>query len=92
MDAHHPLLSALDTLDPLLDQMISAQRDKVLRLAREAVPNVGLDDILNPHDFPELKAHPTFEYEDGLLAGLMAAQMAMRAEIRQRVMPARPPA
>jgi hypothetical protein len=92
MDTSHPLLQALDTLEPMLDQMITTQRAKVLRLAREAVPNVGLDDILNPHDFPELKAHPTFEYEDGLLAGLMAAQMAMRAEVRQRLMPPRPPA
>jgi hypothetical protein len=87
MDTSHPLLGALDVLEPLFEQMISTQRQKVLRLAREAVPNVGLDDILNPHDFPALKAHPTFEYEDGLLAGLMAAQIAARAEIRQRVLP-----
>ncbi|MEN9797754.1 MAG: hypothetical protein RL653_1450 [Pseudomonadota bacterium] len=91
MDPSHPLLGALDVLEPLFEQMISTQRQKVLRLAREAVPNVGLDDILNPHDFPQLKAHPTFEYEDGLLAGLMAAQMAARAEIRQRVLPPQPP-
>lgn len=91
MDPSHPLLGALDVLEPLFEQMISAQRQKVLRLAREAVPNVGLDDILNPHDFPALKAHPTFEYEDGLLAGLMAAQIAARAEIRQRVLPPQPP-
>ena len=90
MDSSHPLASALELLEPMLEKMISAQRQKVLRLAREAVPNVGLDDILNPHDFPELKAHPTFEYEDGLLAGLMAAQMAVRAEIRQRILPPRP--
>lgn len=90
MDSSHPLASALEILEPMLEKMISTQRQKVLRLAREAVPNVGLDDILNPHDFPELKAHPTFEYEDGLLAGMMAAQMAMRAEIRQRLLPPRP--
>jgi hypothetical protein len=91
MDSPHPLLGALEALEPMFEQMISAQRDKVLRLAREAVPNVGLDDILNPHDFPALKAHPTFEYEDGLLAGLMAAHVAVRAEIRQRVLPPLPP-
>jgi hypothetical protein len=53
-----------------------------LRLAREAVPNLGPEDVLNPHDFPELKAHPTFEFEDGLLAGLLSAQVAVRAELR----------
>ena len=40
--------------------------------------------MLNPHDFPELKAHPTFEFEDGLLSGLVAAQVALRAEHRKR--------
>lgn len=67
----------------LFTAMISQQRDKVLRLAREAVPNIGPEDVLNPHDFPQLKAHPTFEYEDGILAGLVAAQIAVRAEIKQ---------
>jgi hypothetical protein len=70
--------------EALLDQMISQQRAKVLRLAREAVPNIGPEDVLNPHDFPELKAHPTFEFEDGLLSGLVAAQVALRAEHRGR--------
>ncbi len=70
--------------EALLEQMISQQRAKVLRLAREAVPNIGPDDVLNPHDFPQLKAHPTFEFEDGLLSGLVAAQVALRAEYRRR--------
>jgi hypothetical protein len=68
--------------DSLFEKMIGQQRAKVFRLAREAVPTIGPDDVLNPHDFPELKAHPTFEYEDGHLAGLLAAQMAFRAEVR----------
>ncbi len=73
--------------EALLEQMISQQRVKVLRLAREAVPNIGPEDVLNPHDFPELKAHPTFEFEDGLLSGLVAAQIALRAEHRKRTAP-----
>jgi len=74
----------LEMAESLFDQMISQQRAKVLRLAREVVPNIGPDDVLNPHDFPALKAHPTFEYEDGLLAGLVAAQVALRSEIRKQ--------
>lgn len=73
--------------EALLEQMISQQRAKVLRLAREAVPHVGPEDVLNPHDFPELKAHPTFEFEDGLLSGLVAAQVALRAERRRQADP-----
>jgi hypothetical protein len=73
--------------EALLDEMIGQQRAKVLRLAREAVPNIGPEDVLNPHDFPELRAHPTFEFEDGLLSGLVAAQVALRAEYRRRPVP-----
>ncbi|MBX5481430.1 MAG: hypothetical protein IRZ16_06225 [Myxococcaceae bacterium] len=65
--------------------MIEQQRAKVLRLAREAVPNISPEDVLNPHDFPELKQHPTFEFEDGLLSGLVAAKIAVRAEINSRL-------
>jgi hypothetical protein len=75
-------LQFLTQADSLLERMISQQREKVLRLAREAVPHVSADDVLNPHDYPELKAHPSFEYEDGILAGLLSAQMALRAEVR----------
>lgn len=75
----------------LLQRMEDQQRKKVLRLAREAVPNIGPEDVMNPHDFPELKAHPTFEYEDGILAGLVSAKIAMRAEIRQRMKDDGPP-
>ena len=84
-------VQVLAALDRMFEQMIAQQRQKVLRLAREAVPNIGPEDVLNPHDFPELKAHPTFEFEDGLLSGLVAAHIAARAEIHARFVPARPP-
>lgn len=80
----------LAALDRMFDQMIAQQRQKVLRLAREAVPNIGPEDVLNPHDFPQLKAHPTFEFEDGLLSGLVAAHIAVRAELNARFLPPRP--
>ena len=67
----------------LLERMIEQQRAKVLKLAREALPHLSAEDVLNPFDFPELKAHPTFDYEDGILAGLISAQIALRAELRQ---------
>ena len=86
--AHREVFEALETL---FEGMIRGQRAKVLRLAREAVPNIGPEDVLNPHDFPELKAHPTFEFEDGLLSGLVAAQIAVRAEMKTKFLPAPPP-
>ncbi|WP_224372820.1 hypothetical protein [Hyalangium versicolor] len=83
-------LEMLELAHPLFERMIAQQQAKVMRLAREAVPNIGPEDLRNAHDFPELKEHPTFEYEDGILAGLISAQMALRAEIKGRL-PARPP-
>ncbi len=71
----------------LFDQMIRQQREKVLRLAREAVPHISSEDVLNPNDYPALKAHPSFDYEDGILAGLLSAQMAFRAELGRRRAP-----
>jgi hypothetical protein len=75
------VISVLDETDRLFDELIAQQHQKVFKLAREAVPNITTDDILNPHDFPALKAHPTFEYEDGILAGFIAAQIAVRARV-----------
>ncbi len=75
-------LNVVAAADRLLDRMIEQQRAKVLKLAREAVPFISGEDVMNPNDYPELKAHPTFDYEDGILAGLISAQIALRAELR----------
>jgi len=75
-------LAALQVVDSLLTQMVDHQRTKVLRLAREAIPHLSPEDVLNPNDYPELKAHPTFDFEDGILSGLISAQMALRAELK----------
>jgi hypothetical protein len=81
-------LRVLAIAEKLYDGMIQQQRSKVLLLARQAVPQIGPEDVLNPDDFPELKAHPTFDYEDGILAGMIAAQIALRAELRTAFYPA----
>lgn len=82
----------LELSHSLFERMIAQQQAKVMRLAREAVPNIGPEDLRNAHDFPELKEHPTFEYEDGILAGLISAQIALRAEIKSRLPHSPPPA
>ncbi|MBI4515245.1 MAG: hypothetical protein HY699_05445 [Deltaproteobacteria bacterium] len=73
----------LALLDQLFRQMIEQQEHKLLRLARELVPDLTPEDLRNPHDFPALARDPGFNYEDGLLAGLRSAQMAVRAELRR---------
>lgn len=68
-------------VEKLFLELIQQQEAKLLRLARELRPNVTWDDLLQPQDLPEVANDPTFNYEDGLLAGLKAAQMALRARV-----------
>jgi len=74
----------LDVLDRLLTEMVDQQERKVLALAREMVPDLTPEDLRNPQDFPNLIRDPAFNYEDGQLAGLRSAQIAVRAELRLR--------
>lgn len=75
----------LELTTGLLDRMIEQQQAKVLRLAREVVPHINPEDVRNSHDFPALREHPTFEFEDGILSGLISARFALRAEIKGRL-------
>jgi len=65
-------------IDEILEGLIGLQRKKLYQLAEELGVRVTREDILNPHDFPELLKSSRFNFEDGLLAGLLSAQMALR--------------
>ncbi|MGA0249097.1 MAG: hypothetical protein ACO3NM_02830 [bacterium] len=64
-----------------LQEMIEFQREKLLKLAREILPDLTPEDLRNPQDFPELIKDPLFNYEDGLLAGYLAVQISMRSRL-----------
>jgi hypothetical protein len=72
-----------DAVERLLDEMIAQQAAKVLALARRLVPYVTPEDLLNPHDFVPLAESAEFNFEDGILAGLRAAALAVRAARRR---------
>jgi hypothetical protein len=69
--------------EKLLETMIEHQRQKLLALARRIVPDLTPEDLLQPHNHPLIAAHPDFNFEDGILAGYLAALTALRAQ-RQR--------
>jgi hypothetical protein len=71
-----------DATERMLAEMIAAQEAKLFALARRLVPLLTAEDMLNPHDFPALVASAEFNYEDGILTGLRAADMALRAARR----------
>ena len=82
----HEAAALLDGAEPsMLDREIDAleelQRKKVLELARRLRPGLTLEDIQNPHDFPEL-ADPDWQYADGVLTGIESVRAAIRARGR----------
>ena len=66
----------------MLVQMEELQRGKVFELARRLKPNLTLEDMRNPHDFPEL-ADVDWHFEDGVLTGVQSVLSAVRARLRQ---------
>jgi hypothetical protein len=71
----------LQMVDRLMLEMIGQQGKKVLALARRIHPGATEEDLRNPHDFPDLANNGEWNFEDGVLAGLKSAHMALRAKI-----------
>lgn len=65
--------------DSLINEIIEGQRQTLLKCGRRFVENLTADDILQPNDFPELENNPHFRYEEGVLAGMLSIQMALRS-------------
>ena len=68
--------------DVLLQELIKHQQTKVLKVAREIVPDATPEDIRNPQDFPDLVADTLFNYEDGILTGYLTLQTALSKQTR----------
>jgi len=69
-------------VEALLVAMEELQRGKVFALARRLKPNLTLEDMRNPHDFPELE-DLDWHFEDGILTGIQSALSAVRARRRE---------
>jgi hypothetical protein len=65
----------------VLDELVAYQRRKVLDLANRIHPGLTEEDVRNIHDVPDVYADPIFQFEDGQLAGLVAAQIALKARL-----------
>jgi (2Fe-2S) ferredoxin len=81
---HAPSLVAeprADEVIEILESLEALQRKKVLDLARRLKPGLTLEDIQNPHDFPELD-DPDWHYADGVLTGIASVRSALAARRR----------
>lgn len=65
-------------VEAMIAEMEEHQRQKVIDLARRLKPNLTMEDIRNPHDFPELDDND-WHYEDGVLTGIQSVLAAVRA-------------
>jgi hypothetical protein len=76
-------LNAWAEVERLAVELEELQRRKVIDLARRLLPGLTLEDVRNPHDFPEL-TDPDWQYEDGILTGIQSVLAAVRARIHER--------
>ncbi|HWC64833.1 MAG TPA: hypothetical protein VG777_02040 [Thermoanaerobaculia bacterium] len=67
----------------LFEELIEIQRRKTLSLARRIDPALTEDDLFQPHDHPKIASHPVYQFEDGVLAGLLAARAAFLAKLKE---------
>jgi hypothetical protein len=86
MGPHLDLFTA-EQAQELLEEMITHQRHKVLALAQRIRPGLTDEDIRNVHDFPDVFNDPFFQFEDGQLAGLVAAKIALKARLMGGTLP-----
>jgi hypothetical protein len=75
-------MTTWSAIERLVTELEDLQRDKVIDLARRLRPGLTLEDVRNPHDFPELN-DPDWQFEDGVLVGIQSVLAAVRARCRE---------
>ncbi len=68
----------------LMDELIGAQQEKLLKCGRSFIPTLTADDLLQPNDYPILETNPYFRYEEGVLEGLHTTRSALLALLREK--------
>ena len=70
-------------MEKLFEELIFQQKKKMMTCARQIVPYISEDDLMQPNDFPLLENYPIFRYEEGVLEGILTARMAFLAKKRE---------
>jgi hypothetical protein len=65
----------------VLDELIAYQKKRVLEHARRIRPGLTDEDLRNAHDFADVYADAAFQFEDGQLAGFVAAKIALKSRL-----------
>lgn len=75
-------MTTWDEVERLVRELEEHQSRRVLDLARRLKPGLTLEDICNPHDFPELDDRD-WQFEDGMLTGIQGVAAAVRLRRRE---------
>lgn len=70
-------------LQNLFNSLHAQQVEKAAIAARRINPRLTAEDLLNPDNFQDVINDPKFVYEDGIAAGILSAQMAVRAFLNE---------
>jgi hypothetical protein len=65
----------------VVEELVAYQQKKVLLLAQRIHPGLTEEDVRNIHDYPDVYGDPIFQFEDGQLAGFVAARIALKARL-----------
>ncbi len=79
-DAKLDIPTAIRALE-VVEELVTYQKKKVLELAQRIHPGLTEEDVRNIHDYPDVYGDPIFQFEDGQLAGFVAAKIALKARL-----------
>ena len=66
----------MDKVEEIFEELIVRQKHRLMRYAREKIPYITEEDLLQPNDFPLLELDPFFRYEEGVLEGVLSSKAA----------------
>lgn len=78
-------MADIEEMQRCLLEMREGQYQKLLSYGRQVIPSLTSEDLLQPCDYPELEQHPVFRYEEGVLAGIEMALVALRALLARKI-------
>ena len=73
-----------EKVEQLLKELVEFHQNQLLKSGRRMIPHLTPEDLLQPNDYQELEFNPYFRYEEGLVAGIQTAQMALQALKKQQ--------
>lgn len=71
-------------MEEIFEELIAYQKERILNFGRSIIPYLTQDDLLQPNDYPELENNPLFRYEEGILEGILTAQMVYQRTLKEK--------